>query len=134
MVTRDPPDIVGHLDKIKIHNTPDPLFEESETWYRDEIDRTLATIRDAKIIVEVNTRGLYKKRSPTTYPSPWILERMCESKIPITLNSDAHHPDDLTREFEPTARLLKDIGFKNLSILKNGIWEPVPFQSYGFDL
>jgi histidinol-phosphatase (PHP family) len=133
MVRHHPPDIVGHLDKIKIQNTPDRWFEESENWYRDEMDKTLKVVRDRNIIVEVNTRGLYKKKTPDTYPSPWILERICELKIPIMLNSDAHHPDDLIREFEPTAALLKDIGFKNLSILKEGNWKQLPFHSYGFD-
>lgn len=133
MVVKYPPGIVGHLDKIKMHNTPDPFFEESETWYRDEIEKTLKTIRDANIIIEVNTRGLYKKKSPTPYPSPWILERIFELKIPITLSSDAHHPDELVREFEATAALLKNIGFKNLSILKGGMWKQMPFHEYGFD-
>lgn len=133
MVRRHPPDIVGHLDKIKIHNTQEPLFEESENWYRDEVDKTLKTIRDGNAIIEVNTRDLYKKKSPVTYPSPWILERICEWKIPVMLNSDAHHPDDLIREFEPTASLLKNIGFRNLSILKDGTWKQLPFYSYGFD-
>jgi len=133
MVIKTPPDIVGHLDKIKMHNTSVPLFEESEAWYREEMDKTLRTIRDAGIIVEVNTRGLYKKKSLTLYPSPWVLERIRDLEIPITLSSDAHHPDELTREFKPAAGLLNDIGFKNLSILKGGIWKQMPFNTYGID-
>lgn len=134
MILRDPPDIVGHLDKIKIHNLPEPRFDETEEWYMREIDRTLQVIRDANIILEVNTRGIYKKKSPTTYPSPWILERALHLQIPVTLSSDAHHPDDLIREFEGSAGMLKDVGFKYLSILKGGIWKQVPFNAYGIDL
>lgn len=133
MIMHDPPDVVGHLDKIKIHNLPDPFFEETEGWYIREIDRTLKVIKDANIILEVNTRGLYKKKSPTTYPSPWILERALQLQIPVTLSSDAHHPDDLIREFERSACMLKDIGFQYLSILKGGIWKQVPFNAYGID-
>ena len=133
MVVRSRPDIVGHLDKIKIHNTPDPFFDESEPWYIDEIQKTLKAILNENIIIEVNTRGLYKKKSPDTYPSPWILERIHELNIPITLNSDAHHPDDLIREFAPAASLLANIGFRNLSLLKDGLWKQMPFHSYGFD-
>ena len=133
MILKTSPNILGHLDKIKIHNSQQTFFEESESWYRDEIDKTLRAVSQTNVIIEVNTRGIYKKKSPTTYPSPWILERMYELHIPITLNSDAHHPDDLTREFQPTAQLLKDIGFKNLSILKSGIWKEMPFTEYGAD-
>lgn len=134
MMAESAPDIVGHLDKIKIHNTAEPFFEESDDWYRLEIDRTLMAIRDRGSIVEVNTRGIYKKRSPTTYPSPWILERIHDSRIPVMINSDAHHPDDLIREFPPAIALLKDIGFKNISILKAGIWKEMPLNEYGSDL
>jgi histidinol-phosphatase (PHP family) len=131
MILKTPPDILGHLDKIKIQNRQDTFFEESESWYTGEIDKTLKVIKQAAVIVEVNTRGIYQKKSASTYPSPWILERILELKIPITLNSDAHHPDDLINEFQPTASLLNDIGFKNLSILKGGTWKQLPFNQYG---
>lgn len=131
MITKSPPDIVGHLDKIKIHNLRDPLFEESELWYRQEIDKTLETVRESNSIIEVNTRGLYQNKSSTTYPSPWILERICELGIPVTLSSDAHQPADLTKEFQGTTGLLRQIGFKNFSILTGGSWKQVPIQEYG---
>jgi histidinol-phosphatase (PHP family) len=131
MVNEARPDIVGHLDKIKIHNSSELFFDESEGWYRHEIDKTVALIRERYTIVEVNTRGLYTRKSPTTYPSPWVLERILSSQIPVTINSDAHHPDDLIREFEPTIALLKDIGFKNISILTAGMWKEMPLNEYG---
>lgn len=134
MITSTPPHIVGHLDKIKMHNQELPFFEESEPWYREEVDKTLQAIRRANVIVEVNTRGIYKKKTINPYPSPWILERICEAHIPITLSSDAHHHSELVREFEPTAAQLRDIGFKKLSVLNNGIWKPVPFTENGLDL
>lgn len=131
MIATSTPDILGHFDKIKIQNTDTTLFHESESWYRDEIMKTVNTISDAGIIVEVNTRGIYKKKSGTTYPSPWILEKLLEKNIPITLSSDAHHADDLIKQFEETAVILLRIGFKNLSILKEGSWKQHPFSTHG---
>ena len=131
MIADAPPHILGHLDKIKMHNAEARFFDESEPWYREEVDKTLKAVKRANVIVEVNTRGLYKKKSPNPYPSPWILERLHAAHVPITLSSDAHHPDELIREFEHTALLLRDIGFKKLSILRNGIWKQVPFTEYG---
>lgn len=131
MILEAPPDIIGHLDKIKIQNVRERLYEESESWYIDEIEKTLAVIKQANRIVEVNTRGLYQKKSNDTYPSSWILERIHELNIPITLSSDAHHPDDLISQFQQTASLLSDIGFKTLSVLKGGRWRPMPFNNNG---
>jgi histidinol-phosphatase (PHP family) len=131
MVLQSPPDVVGHLDKIKIQNKPDTPFDESAPWYQEEIGKTLKVIQEAGVIVEVNTRGIYQKKSEHTYPSPWILERIHQMGIPVTLSSDAHHKDDLINQFQPTARLLTDIGFKRLSFFKGGTWNQLPFNLYG---
>ena len=130
MLIKTPPDILGHLDKIKV-NAREVSFDESEAWYRDEIRQLVDTIAKRRTIVEVNTRGLYKKKSETPYPSPWILEQLRDRNIRITMSSDAHHPQDVTREFETTLTLLADIGFKNLTLLQNGMWKEIPLSEYG---
>jgi histidinol-phosphatase (PHP family) len=130
MMRKSRPDILGHLDKIKI-NAKHFSFAESEPWYVTTIDDTLKSVMGTNTIIEANTRGIYKKKSEATYPSPWILERILHYNIPITISSDAHHPDDLTREFESTWSLINEIGFKNVSVLKSGIWKKVPLNEYG---
>jgi len=131
MIQTARPEVVGHLDKIKIQNTGDKFFRESDAWYRDEINHTLDVIATAGVILEVNTRGIYQKKSTTTYPGPWILELAFQKNIPVTLSSDAHHPDDLTNQFTEAATVLSDIGFRHLSILKHGSWHPTPFTPKG---
>ncbi len=123
MIIRSCPTIIGHLDKIKIQNKYFPYFDESENWYQQEVKHTLDVIRESGAIVEVNTRGLYQKKSITTYPSPWILKLICQQRIPITLSSDAHHPEDLIKQFPETAKLLLAIGFKKIRILMDGKWQ-----------
>ena len=130
MLREAPPSILGHLDKIKV-NARETSFDETEDWYRQEVRRTLEVIASTDTIVEVNTRGLYKKKSATTYPSPWILEELRDRNIRITISSDAHHPQDLIREFDATLVLLDYIGFRNITILQNGTWKEVPFTEYG---
>ncbi len=131
MLENGPPTLLGHLDKIKIQNTGHILFQESESWYREEVRQTIEKIRGSGTIVEVNTRGLYQKKSATPYPSPWILEILYQKNIPVTLSSDAHHPDDLANQFPETALLLKKIGFKKLSVLSQGEWKQLDFNESG---
>lgn len=131
MIANASPDVLGHLDKIKIQNIGGKFYSESDSWYIDEIDRTIDVIAGNGTIVEVNTRGLYQKKSHTPYPSPWILERMHARRIPITLSSDAHHPSDITNCFDETASVLLDIGYKYLNILLGGRWQAIPFNSHG---
>ncbi len=114
MVATQKPDIIAHIDKIKMHNK-NRYFSEEEGWYKDLIWKTLKYVAaESNCIIEVNTRGLYKKRAETYFPSPEILEQVHHLKIPITLNSDAHHPDELDKYFPEALEMLKDIGFGEL--------------------
>jgi histidinol-phosphatase (PHP family) len=131
MVRTTPPNIVGHMDKVKMHNRGDHFFMEDEPWYREQVDLTLDAIAKAGCIIEVNTRGLYQNKTDTTYPSPWILKEILRKNIPITLSSDAHHPDDLVNRFPETARELIDTGFKKIRILLDGRWTDVAFTENG---
>jgi histidinol-phosphatase (PHP family) len=114
MVATQKPDIIAHLDKIKMHNK-NRYFTEEESWYKDIVWKTLKFIAtESDCIIEVNTRGLYKKRSDTFFPCPSILEQIHHLKIPVTLSADAHQPDELNGYYEEALKLLKEIGFKEL--------------------
>jgi histidinol-phosphatase (PHP family) len=131
MINFSAPDIVGHLDKIKIQNTDQKFFSESDEWYREEILKTLECIAANGTILEVNTRGLYQKKTVDPYPSPWILEKAFEKRIPVTLSSDAHQRTDLTNCFSEMAQLLRHMGFREIHILSNGSWKPTRFNEHG---
>ena len=70
-------EIVGHVDKIKMHNRG-RFFTEDEKWYRKLVEETLELIRNKNLIVEVNTRGLYKKTSDSLFPDHQTLKRVKE--------------------------------------------------------
>jgi histidinol-phosphatase (PHP family) len=125
MIETSCPTIVGHLDKIKIQNHEGKFFSESDAWYQHQMTETLNMIADSGAIVEINTRGIYQKKSHTTYPSPWVIELMRLRHIPVTISSDAHDPEDLINQFEETASLLYTLGYRKISILKDGSWQPV---------
>lgn len=131
MLEEDCPTILGHVDKIKMQNHHRFFFSEIEIWYQDLLNQTLEIAAKSGVIAEVNTRGLYKKRVSETYPGAFGLKLLKEFGIPICLNSDAHHPQEIIGEYQNTAALLKQIGFKELMVLKNGVWIPRPFDENG---
>jgi histidinol-phosphatase (PHP family) len=114
-------DIVGHLDKIKMHNH-DRFFREDETWYKSLVSETLDLIQDRDIIVEVNTRGIYKQRSETTFPGFDILKQIKALRIPVMVNSDAHKPHELDLAFEQGFSLLKAAGIGEVVYFKRNGW------------
>ncbi|GHB64886.1 histidinol-phosphatase [Persicitalea jodogahamensis] len=133
MLTLDPPDILGHLDKIIIHNLHNSLFDESDDWYQKEIDQTLDLLAETDCVLEVNTRGLYKKNL-STYPSMPIVAKALARNIPVMINSDSHAPAEITARLSDTALQLKQLGFKTLRILHNNAWRDVAFDGEGLYL
>jgi histidinol-phosphatase (PHP family) len=121
MLTTGKMDIIGHLDKIKMHNRG-RFFDETESWYRLLINETLDLVRESGTIVEVNTRGLYKKRSDSLFPGLTVLKRIHELNIPIIISSDAHKPHEVSMLFNETAQALFEIGFRELMHLTPSGW------------
>lgn len=134
MIETSCPSIIGHMDKIKIQNPAQKFFSEDEEWYQKEVKKTIDLIGERKVIVEVNTRGIYQKKSSTTYPSPWILDLMYAKNIPVTLSSDAHHPSDIINQFPETASLLMDIGYRSINVLHGNKWKAFSFNEHGIIL
>jgi histidinol-phosphatase (PHP family) len=126
MLISQGPDILGHFDKIKMHNK-DRYFREDEPWYRDLVTDLLETILKSGVIVEVNTRGIYKKRCDDLYPGVWILKEMKKKNIPITLSADAHHPSEIDAYYAEAVEILKGIGYRSLRCLDRGNWHELFF-------
>ena len=87
-------DIIAHFDKIKMHNR-NRFFTEDEKWYKILADKAIQLIKQKDVIVEVNTRGLYKKRSDSFYPSTELLMKARKADISVLISSDAHNADEL---------------------------------------
>ncbi len=114
-------DIVGHIDKIKMHNK-NRFFHETERWYKELAMETLFLIKEKDLIVELNTRGLYKKRSNSFFPDDFILYQLKEMNIPIIISSDAHKPEELNLFFDEATKRLKDIGIKYVVFFNGKNW------------
>jgi histidinol-phosphatase (PHP family) len=131
MIFTSNPTIIGHFDKIKIQNIDGKFFNESESWYQDEIKKLINVIKSKDAIVEINTRGIYQKKTESTYPSAWILSRLHKQNARVTISSDAHHPRDLVNQFAETARLIHNIGFREIWVMSGGSWVPYSFNENG---
>ncbi len=113
MVATQRPDIIGHLDKVNMHNNG-TLFDTESEWYRSAIDRLLDTIAAHGTIVELNTRGVYTGKTSEYFPGRVMLEKCQEKNIKVMVNADAHHPSQLDQHFEEAVALLKDMGFRKM--------------------
>ena len=125
MIDTQKPDIIGHLDKIKMYNR-DRYFLESDPWYISLVDETLNLALTTGCIIEVNTRGIYKKRSDTLFPGPEILKKIRLLNIPVTISSDAHKPHELSLGFEDARKILVELGFETTRLKTAEGWKDIP--------
>jgi len=113
MVATQRPHVIGHLDKINMQNKGE-LFNEQAKWYKDAVDYLLDTIAAQGTIVELNTRGVYTGKTDVFFPEREVVEKCFERSIPMMVNTDAHHPDQVDELFDEATDLLKDVGYREI--------------------
>ncbi len=124
MILEHKPDIIGHLDKVKMYNRG-RYFSENDAWYTKLVDETLDLAAASGTVIEVNTRGLYKKRSDTLFPGPEVLKKILKRNIPVTVSSDAHKPEELSFLFDEAKSTLRNLGFNSQRVLTAKGWQEV---------
>ena len=126
MLVTTPPNILAHMDVFKKTNENHRFFDETDSWYREEIEKTLEVALLTDVIVEVNTGGMARGYLTEPYPSAWILEAILDAGIPIQLNADAHQADNIDFAYGQTRQSLLALGFTKQRVLLGGIWQDVP--------
>lgn len=112
MLETEQMDVIAHFDKIKMHNQH-RFFQEDETWYRVLAEKALQLIKQHDVVVEVNTRGLYKGRCDAFYPSTELLVKARKMDIPVMISSDAHQSCELDVLFPEAVAELQRCGYEN---------------------
>jgi histidinol-phosphatase (PHP family) len=102
-------DIVGHIDVVKVFGY------RPDRDYDDVLRDAMKAIKENGLVVEINTAGL-RKPVREVYPSMKILEIIKEMKIPLTLGSDSHTPDDVGRDFNIAIELVKEYGDGKITV------------------
>ncbi len=113
MIETQKMDIIAHVDKIKMHNQ-NRFFQEDERWYKVLTDKALQLIKSHNLIMEVNTRGIYKKRCDALYPSVEMLCKARKMDIPVVISSDAHQAKEIDLLFEVAYAVLRQCGYEYL--------------------
>jgi len=117
-------EIIAHIDKIKMHNQ-DRFFNEEEEWYLKLVNHAVELITKKQIIVEINSRGIYRLRCKNFYPSDYILEKLAKAKVQMVISSDAHKAEELALYYEEAQEKLRNYGINTLAVLENGTWNSI---------
>lgn len=121
-------DIVGHIDRgVKLWNGTGIYFSEDAPWYRAAVESALRALATSGRIVELSTGG-WRRGLPDPFPSPWIVRRCRELGVPMTLNTDSHHPSQLVFDYPRALALLRETGHAEIARfeLATGAWAMAP--------
>jgi histidinol-phosphatase (PHP family) len=129
MIKKQNFEIIGHLDKIKMHNLVEPLFNEHDAWYRQEINTTLDLIAEKNIIVEINTKSY--ESNGILFPGVDLFPLLKQRNISVTINSDSHYPGKQQCGFTYVAEELYRVGYRYLREYKDGQWIDLAFNKSG---
>jgi len=100
---------IGHLDVIKrFGRVPE---EDMSALERETVD----VIRAHDLAIELNASGLAMPCAEM-FPSRRILAYCLERGVPLTIGSDAHHPDNVARNLDKAADTLRELGFRELAV------------------
>lgn len=123
MIKNDPPDILGHADKMISHalKYDENILESS--WYTETLNEFTKTLEQSDVIVEINTKGLKLIQEPTSYPHISFLNILKHKNIRFQMNADVHKVSDLDIGYKQTLKLIRSLGIKELWIRENEDWK-----------
>ena len=107
-------DIIGHIDVIKKFGYR-PTIDLEPLWAQ-----TARILKQTDTCVELNTAG---RDAPVRefYPEKLLLEKCFEEGVSVTLGSDAHGPQQVGRYFEEAVELLKEAGYRELTVFEKRV-------------
>ena len=108
-------EIMGHPDLIRLRNGALHFFDETESWYKEELKLTAKAAARAGAIAEINTGAIGRGLMDDVYPSAQFMEYLHEEGVPVCINSDAHKCEFLDAAFDYAALCAKKAGYDELS-------------------
>lgn len=121
MVEKNRPDILGHCDKVYMNNAG-RFFDRQTPWYESMVRDFIQVIKENEVIVEVNTRGLYKGRCDDFYPATKWLKIMKQEGIKVTVSTDCHKDTEVGLFYKEALDTLKAIGYREVCYF-DGEWK-----------
>ena len=109
--------IIGHPDLVRKNNEKLCMFNENDSWYREEIKITADEIKKAGVIAEINTGAIARGTMDDVYPSAEFLSLLRERNVPVTINTDCHSPEKIDCGYERALQAALKAGYSELAYI-----------------
>lgn len=89
------PTVLGHVDKVLVHAPVQEFYRIKPELFRERLEEIFALASRQRVVVEINTRGLYTGRYHDYYPARDFWPLLKKFNTPVVIHSDCHAPDEL---------------------------------------
>jgi histidinol-phosphatase (PHP family) len=117
-------DSLAHPDLVKNERPAEWHFSRIEP----AIERALDRIAKTGVAMELNTSGI-NKSFPEMNPGLAMLRLMQAREIPVVLGADAHRPERVADGYPVALRMLRSIGYAEVSYFLNRKRHTVPIDA-----
>jgi histidinol-phosphatase (PHP family) len=107
-------DVLAHPDLVKIWGERRPAPARDPRFHYEP---AVEAIAESGVAVEVSTAGL-RKPVGELYPSEAFAEMCVEAGAPFSLSSDAHVPEQVGYEYEPTVETMREWGIREVAVFE----------------
>ena len=112
-------DFIGHADVIKVCGHR-PAEDVSDLY-----ESAASAFASSGVCVEINTAG-WRKPVGEIYPAPRFLQACRRAGVPVLINSDAHIPEDVGRDFDRAAAYAGGMGYTEVATFASRTRRMVP--------
>jgi histidinol-phosphatase (PHP family) len=108
------PEVVGHLDLIRLNAGPSARLDTPPI--RQAAATALEAVRDCGAILDVNTAG-YRKGLGMPYPAPWLIEAAHALEIGFCFGDDSHGIAQVGQGIDQARDYLLENGVDHVTVL-----------------
>ncbi len=125
-INRRRPDIIGHFDLLtKFDDVSERRFFGNPEYMAMARRYAECAVKSGSVF-EVNTGAISRGYRSAPYPHEELLYVIKKADGRVMLNSDSHSIDTLTFGFGEARDIIKSVGFKYASVIKNGAFVQIP--------
>jgi histidinol-phosphatase (PHP family) len=107
-------DVLAHPDLVKYWGDQRPRPERDPRFHYEP---AIEAIAESRIAVEVSTAGL-RKPVGELYPAAAFAEMCVDAGAAFSLSSDAHVPEHIGYEYEPTVETMRMWGIEEVAVFE----------------
>jgi histidinol-phosphatase (PHP family) len=127
-------DILAHPDLVKKNNRGDTWFSLEKDAFIRRFEGIASLCAARALVVELNTGGLNRRKTPELYPGPRFLRCFKAARVPLLITADAHRAADLDGNYDTALGALRNAGYTETVLFegKNGgfPWRREPLERF----